>query len=221
MHLPVHPFWFWLIVLGPTILWGALWAVANYTQVPLNLLGPWLRGGAFLSITSYSLLFLSDRHKLLRLELWSMYGVCSLGYSFINGRASFPILRAPSKWPMPWDGVRFSILKNACIRVQDMKAAAPWYIDKLGLREVPNPLRDSGAQTYRFNEDGRSVTLTTKPTFGLDQQLILFTKKIGKMKQILSERGIEPGPFEVDRQGTRYFEIHDPEGNAIEVVEEI
>lgn len=197
-----------------------MWGVANYTRVSLTPLGPWLKAGIYLLILPYVFLWISDNHRLLKLEINSAYWLLWLGYSFINGRTSVDILRATSKWPMPWDGVRFSILRNACIRVQDMSAAAPWYVDKLGLREAPNPLRDSGAQTYKFNEDGKSITLTTKPTFGLDRQLILFTKKIGKMKQILSERGIEAGSFEVDRQGTRYFQIHDPEGNAIEVVEE-
>jgi hypothetical protein len=33
-------------------------------------------------------------------------------------------------------------------------------------------------------------------------------------------RGVNVGAIEKDRQGTQYFEIHDPEGNSIEVVEE-
>lgn len=40
------------------------------------------------------------------------------------------------------------------------------------------------------------------------------------MKEVLAERGVDSGPIERDRQGARYFEIHDPEGNLIEVVEE-
>jgi hypothetical protein len=36
----------------------------------------------------------------------------------------------------------------------------------------------------------------------------------------MSARGVDVGIIEKDRQGIRYFQIHDPEGNAIEVVEE-
>ena len=75
------------------------------------------------------------------------------------------------------------------------------------------------ATTYKFREGGKSITLTTK-TEGTDKALILFAKSIRKMKEVLSARGIAVGAIEQDRQGTRYFEIHDPEGNAIEVVEE-
>jgi hypothetical protein len=33
-------------------------------------------------------------------------------------------------------------------------------------------------------------------------------------------RGVNVGPIETDRQGTRYFAMQDLEGNAIEVSEE-
>jgi hypothetical protein len=48
----------------------------------------------------------------------------------------------------------------------------------------------------------------------------LFSKKIGKMKNVLGARGVDVGTIKQDRQGIRYFQIHDPEGNVIEVVEE-
>ena len=79
---------------------------------------------------------------------------------------------------------------------------------------------ESGTATYRFKEDGKSITLTTKTNHGTEKALILLTKRIGRIKGVLSARGIDVGPIEQDRQGTRYFEIHDPDGNAIEVVEE-
>jgi hypothetical protein len=33
-------------------------------------------------------------------------------------------------------------------------------------------------------------------------------------------RGVQVGNVEQDRQGTHYFQVRDPEGNVIEVVEE-
>jgi predicted enzyme related to lactoylglutathione lyase len=40
------------------------------------------------------------------------------------------------------------------------------------------------------------------------------------MRDALAARGVYAEPIEQDRQGIRYFNIHDPEGNVIEVVEE-
>jgi hypothetical protein len=37
---------------------------------------------------------------------------------------------------------------------------------------------------------------------------------------VMAARGVDVGAIEQDRQGSHYFQIHDPEGNAIEVVEE-
>jgi hypothetical protein len=48
----------------------------------------------------------------------------------------------------------------------------------------------------------------------------LFSKRIDRIKDVLAAHGIEVGTIEHDRQGIRYFQIHDPEGNVIEVVEE-
>jgi predicted enzyme related to lactoylglutathione lyase len=36
----------------------------------------------------------------------------------------------------------------------------------------------------------------------------------------MAARGVNVGIIERDRQGIRYFQIHDPEGNEIEVVED-
>jgi len=95
-----------------------------------------------------------------------------------------------------------------------------WYFDKLGLHKAAeNPWVEADSAIYRFTEGGKSITLTTKSNVTA-RPLILFTKRIGKMNGVLRSRGIEVGTIKQDRQGTRYFEIHDPEGNAIEIIEE-
>lgn len=134
----------------------------------------------------------------------------------------FETLRGPThKWYLPGRSVKFSIPQNARIVVRDMDSVAPWYIDKLGLRKSGEAFSaESGAAIYKFKEDGKSIILTTKMSDITGRPLILFTKKIGRMQGSLSDRGVNVGPIERDRQVTQYFEIHDPEGNAIEVVEE-
>jgi len=206
MHLPAHPLWFWLVIVSPFIVWTALWAIAQFGRVSLKPLTPWLTAGIILSFPVFIALDASDSHKASRLI----------------AEAVFETLRGPSgKWYIPWSSARFSIPQNAHIVIRDMDSVAPWYVDKLGLRKAAETSSaESGVATYKFKEDGKSIMLTTKMSYRTDRPLILFTKKIGRMKGILSERGINVGAIEQDRQGTRYFEIHDPEGNAIEVVEE-
>ena len=106
------------------------------------------------------------------------------------------------------------------ICVRDINSVSPWYTSKLGLRKLAeNPHGESGTASYSFKDDGNEVVLTTKTGFGTHATPMLFTKKINKMKDVLTARGVETGPIESDASGTRYFEMCDPEGNVIEVVE--
>lgn len=131
-------------------------------------------------------------------------------------------LRGPgTRWYLPWRAAWFSMPEDAHILVRDIDSVTPWYVDKLGFCKAGH-IRSRGYEVanYKFKEGGKSVILTTRMTYGTGKTLMLFTKRIGRMKEVLSARGINVGPIQQDRQGTRYFEIHDPEGNAIEVVEE-
>ena len=221
MHLPAHPLWFWLVILSPILVWTALWAIARFGRVSLKPFTPWLMAGMILSLPVAIVLDASDSHKALRLGAQAVFYTCLSGVSLIERRYMFETLRGPAKWYLPWSSTRFSIPQNARIIVRDIDSVAPWYVDKLGLHKVvDSPSRESDTATYKFKEDGKSITLTTKVNYGTDKTLILFTKRIGRMKAALSARGIVVGSIEQDRQGTRYFEIHDPEGNVIEVVEE-
>jgi len=178
--------------------------------------------GMLLTFPAFIVLDASDGHKTLRLAVDAVFYTCMIGSAGISWNYTFETLRGPrNKWYMPWSSARFSIPQNARIFVRDIDSVAPWYVDKLGLRKsTESHWAESGAATYRFKEDGKSITLTTKTSQGTEKTLILLTKRIGRMQGVLSARGIDVGPIGQDRQGTRYFEIHDPEGNAIEVVEE-
>ena len=107
------------------------------------------------------------------------------------------------------------------VLVRDIDSVSPWYVEKLGLRKLAEPpLGDPRAAVFRFKADGPSLILTTRSGFRTGKTPILFTRKIGRMKKVLAARGVEAGPVELDGQGIHYFEIRDPEGNVIEVVEE-
>lgn len=222
MHLPTHPLWFWLVITSPFITWTALWAVSRFGRVSLRPLTQLLIVGMILSFPVFIVLGSPGSHKASYLFAQAVFYSCWTGATWIRQRYVFETLRGPSgKWYIPWSAARFSIPENVRIAIRDMDYVAPWYADKLGLRRAAGASpAESGTATYKFNPDGKSIVLTTKTNYTTDRPLILFTKKIGRMRGILSERGVNVGPIEQDRQGTGYFEIHDPEGNAIEVVEE-
>jgi len=69
-------------------------------------------------------------------------------------------------------------------------------------------------------ERPKDAKLTTRARLGTGKTPMLFTKKIGRIRDVLVARGVKAGTIEQDRQGIHYFQIRDPEGNLIEVIEE-
>jgi predicted enzyme related to lactoylglutathione lyase len=222
MHLPVHPIWFWLIALAPWFLLLALWAAANGLKVPLKPLARWLWAGYFLLFVPYFIVNEMNGHKTLRLVVRTAFWTCWATAGWIRSRSMFETLRAPhTKWYLPWSAVTFTVPAGTRILVRNIDLLSPWYAEKLGLRKFgESDLGEPGATTFRFKEDGKPVVLTTRADLGPGETPMLFTKEIGKMRDVMMARGVGVGTIERDRQGIQHFEIRDPEGNEIEVVEE-
>jgi predicted enzyme related to lactoylglutathione lyase len=222
VHVPSHPLWFWLTSFAPLVVLVILWAAANTLRVSLKPLVPWLWAGFVVFTVPYLLFDVTGSHRVLRLAFGSASYSCWGMALWIQGYYFYERLRGPDdKWYLPWTAAKFSIPSSTRIFVRDIDSASPWYIQNLGLRKLAQKdIRDSEAATLAFKEDGRSVVLTTRAGAGTGNRLILFTKKIGKMREIMTARGVMVGKVERDRQGTQYFQIHDPEGNEIEVVQE-
>jgi predicted enzyme related to lactoylglutathione lyase len=220
MRLPPHPVWFWLILGLPFVTWLALWAAARFGRVSLNPLTPWLKVGVFLFAPMYFAFGMSG-HKVAGFVFQTIFYTCWMILFWAQRRNMFETLRAPAaKWYVPWNSVEFSIPTTMRILVRDVNSVSPWYREKLGLRKLTEDSHgESDIATYKFKADGNSVVLTTREGLGTEKTPILFTQKIARMKGVLSVRGVDVGPIKEDRQGTRYFEIQDPEGNVIEVVE--
>jgi predicted enzyme related to lactoylglutathione lyase len=220
--LPPHPLWFWLILAAPFLVWLILWAVASTLKVSFKPLKPWLGAGYGVFGVLYYLLPM-EGHKKLRLAFGATFWTCWSMLIWVQRRYMFESLRSPdAKWYLPWQSAQFSIpAPNLRIQVRDIDSVAPWYVEKLGLRKSSEPAPgESGAATFKFKEDGNPVILSTRSDLGTDKTPILFTKKIGRMRNVLMARGVQVGTVEQDRQGTHYFQVRDPEGNVIEVVEE-
>jgi predicted enzyme related to lactoylglutathione lyase len=224
VHPPIHPVWFWLAALAPFLCLLILWAAANTFNLSLKPLRPWLRSG-YAGLLVPDLLFeigAVGGHKTLRLVVTACaYSCCGMA-DWIKQHYKFETLPGPeSKWYKPWKTAGFSIPVSTRIRVRNIDAVSHWYIEKLGLRKLSeNDWNESGIATFRFKTDGNSVVLTTRRGFGTDKTPMLFTRKIARMRNVMQARGVNVGMIEKDRQGIHYFQIQDPEGNEIEVVEE-
>jgi predicted enzyme related to lactoylglutathione lyase len=225
MHLPPHPVWFWLILVSPFLVWLALWIVAQNPRVSLKPLRPWLVAGQFVFLVPYVFLDASSMGsgKVVHLAVQAAFYTCMTASLWIQRRYVFETLRSPNaKWYSRWKSAEFSIPASSLrIVVRDIDSVSPWYVENLGLRRLAAaPPAEPSAAIFRFKADGNSIILTTRSGFQTGRTPILFAKKIDRMRDIISARGVDAGIIEKDRQGIRYFEIHDPEGNAIEVVEE-
>lgn len=48
---------------------------------------------------------------------------------------------------------------------------------------------------------------------------LFFTRKLSRVRDVLTANGVSAGPVQQDRQGTSFFDFLDSEGNTIEVSE--
>lgn len=199
-----------------------MWAAANFLKVSFRPLTPWFAAAYVLFWALFTVAFLLGDHKVARVVLFAA-AYASLGmWLVIKRHYMFDSLRPPgSKWYFPWKAAGFSVPDRTHILVRNIEAVSPWYIEKLGLRKLTeSEFGERDAATFRFKQDGNSVVLTTRSGFQTGKTPILFTKKIRKMRDVMMARGVNVGMIERDRQGIQYFEIRDPEGNEIEVVQE-
>ena len=185
-------------------------------------LAPWLKIAYLLSFVPYILVDALGDHKTWRLVAQSCFYALMMAVFWLERHSLFESLLPPgTKWYFPWKAVPFSVQTSMRILVRNIDAVTPWYSDKLGLRKLAeSPIKEPEAAIFVFKRDGKPIVLTTRSDFRTAKTPILFTKRIGKMRDVMMARGVNVGSIERDRQGIQYFEIRDPEGNEIEVVEE-
>jgi predicted enzyme related to lactoylglutathione lyase len=222
VHPPSHPVWFWFVLATPLFVPFFLWIAANTLHIPIKPLTPWLKVSYFVLFIPYAFFFALNDHKTWRLVVQSCFYTCWAAFTWIQRHSMFESLRPPgTKWYFPWKAVPFSVQTSTRILVRNIDAVSPWYSEKLGLRKLAeSPIREPEAAIFVFSRDGKPIVLTTRSDFRTGKTPILFTKKIGKMRDVMMKRGVDVGNIERDRQGIQYFEIRDPEGNEIEVVQE-
>jgi predicted enzyme related to lactoylglutathione lyase len=221
VRLPHHPVSFWLILLSPWAGFVALWITVNTVKKSFKPWIPWLFGGYAIFLFGYFVLGpLDGQHKtaclVFGMGMWTFY----VAAGWLKRRYQFEIMDSPrGRWYFPWTRAEFSVPDDTHILVRNLESVAPWYGEKLGLRKATEQ-HDPANVKFKFKEDGKSVVLTTSSGFRTGKTPIFFTKKIGRMRKIMLERGVDVRAIEKDRQGISYFGIRDPEGNEIEIVQE-
>ena len=117
-----------------------------------------------------------------------------------------------------------SILRSGGVNfvgVRNLAAATAWYKEKLDLHEITVELDEpEGCVALGFPNDDYAFVLGPVGTPTDEPNPLLFTSNIAKAREFLRSRGVNAGEIQKDRQGTRYFEMRDLEGNMIEVSEE-
>ena len=229
MRSPIHQVWFWLVLGIPVLGFFAglaLRVTEQKLKVSLKPLSKWFGAGFILflltNLVTDPMMNLGGNrvlHFACGISAWTCYGLML----WIRRRYAFETLSAPNhKWCNPWKSVEFSIpAPSVRVLVQDINSVLPWYGEKLGFRKVADDVQGRpGVATLRLKVDGNSLILTTHSGFDTRKTPMLFTKKIGKFRDALVARGVAAGTVEQDGQGIHYFDIHDPEGNLIEIVEE-
>ncbi len=110
---------------------------------------------------------------------------------------------------------------NLYIGVTDIQGASSWYQEKLELKPVTVTCEDvDDCITLGYSNKEEYPALALGPrTPEPGPRPIFSSGNCSKARDALLSRGINVGPLETDRQGTRYFVFRDMENNEIEVAE--
>ena len=106
--------------------------------------------------------------------------------------------------------------------MRDLDAAARWYAQTFGCRfsETQDDDGQRNINLYFDEEDIEGFLLAPLTYPPNDLPPIIFTSNAVKANDQLSRKNIIAYPVQQDEQGTKFFEIRDCDGNALEISEE-
>lgn len=115
-----------------------------------------------------------------------------------------------------------TIADSFYIGLLDVASGTSWYIEKLGLQEIPVEIDDpEGCVALGFSQKDQTCIVLGPRGRPTDAQTpMLYAGNVKKARDVLSSRGVNVGDVQQDRQGTHYFEMRDLEGNAVEIAAE-
>jgi hypothetical protein len=215
MHVHLTPA---LIVLfGLFVLWAVLFVLAEYGDVSLKPLKSWLAAACWVlwGLTAFPLL-LEDIPRPWRIAVFAAYAGATTVLAWVKRSYLFESKVKPSG---SFAGL-LTMSQGTRIAVRDVAGSAQWYAEKFGLRKLAATEQTSKyGVALQFDEKTPPVILVPKDPVATRPAPVFFTRKVEKVRNKLIVRGVSAGPIQQDRQGTRFFELLDGEGNTVEVSE--
>ena len=106
--------------------------------------------------------------------------------------------------------------------MRDLDATARWYAQVFGCKfaEVRDDDGERNIRLYFDEEDIEAFLLAPLTYPRNDLPPIIFTANAAKANEQLGRKNIIVYPVQKDEQGTKFFEIRDCDGNALEISEE-
>jgi|SRR5215469_7198503 len=214
MHVPSIPMMMMMILLAPFVLWLLLFILSEYGGVSLKPLKPWLTVLLWLSWGLGLIGLVSNRRW--NVAFVAAYSGISLVLGWLNRRYLFVNTVKPARSLASV----LTVQQPTYVAVRNVSTASPWYVEKFGLRELP-PSKEirSDAVSLKFKQGTHPIILVARDKAISRSVPVFFTRNIAQAQSRLTADGISTGPIQEDRQGTKFFELLDGEGNTLEVCE--
>jgi hypothetical protein len=215
-HMPFHLTPVLIVLVGPFVLWAVLFVLSEYGEMSLKPLKPWLVGASWL-LWGFTLIPLVDSlPRPWRAAVQAGY----LGTTLVLAWVKRSYLFESKVKPLRSLASLLTVPLPTYIAVRSVTGASPWYTEKFGLRKLAATEQPSEYfVALQFNEKTHPVILVPKDPVYPRPAPVFFTRKVEKVRDKLIVRGVSAGPIQEDRQGTRFFELLDGEGNTVEVSE--
>ena len=100
---------------------------------------------------------------------------------------------------------------------------ADWYREKLGCpkpRKGHDDVQEVLILSLGSSDPNSGIWIGREPRPPDIPAPLIYANDIERAHKTLTERGVNVTAIETDRQGSRYFELRDPEGNVVEISEE-
>lgn len=214
MHFQYSPALLVLFVLF--VMWAVLFVLAEYGDVSLKPLKSWLAAACWLLWGITALPLSGSVPRPWRFAALVAYGGATSVLAWVKRSYLFESKVKPSRSLASW----LTIPQPTYVAVRDVSTAVPWYVEKLGLRKLAatEQARKDGV-ALQFNEKTHPVILIPKDPAAFRPAPVFFTRKIGKVRDVLTANCVSAGPVQQDRQGTNFFELQDSQGTTIEISE--
>ncbi len=206
-----------LVVLGGLfVLWAVLFVLAEFGDVSLKPLKSWLAAVCWLLWGITALPLSGSVARPWRAAALVAYGGATTVLAWVKRSYLFESKVKPSG---SFAGL-LTMSQGTRIAVRDVTASAQWYAEKFGLRKLAATEQTSKyGIALQFDEKTPPVILVPKDPVAPRPAPVFFARKVEKVRDKLIVRGVSAGPIQRDRQGTRFFELLDGEGNTVEVSE--